>query len=272
MWLPSQHMDKRNSEIYITTVPITEVPHQWTIGGIVLCAVFIVITWTTVLLRWFTRAFFVILGKDDVAMLISVVYTGFNFHLYTANDNAPLDILYSVLWWCYRTRAILLGQNNPPKRSHDDYDERRCFFIHSQPNLIHFVSQILIMTEVFYVWTMMMLKLSLAFFYFRLLVAKWQRRVVYAVTVLSIAFGFAYFWFAVFQCGVPGKGGPFWYKKITNQCVRQAPIDGFAYAHAAISAGTDFILSAMPILIVRNSMLSLRDKAIVCGILIIATA
>ena len=128
------------------------------------------------------------------------------------------------------------------------------------------------MTEVFYVWTMMMSKLSLAFFFFKLLIAKWQHRVVYTITVLCIVFGFAYFCLAVFQCGVPGKGGPFWYKKITNQCVRQGPIEGFAYSHAAISAGTDFILSAMPILVVRKSKLSLRDKVIVCGILIIATA
>lgn len=64
--------------------------------------------------------------------------TGFNFHLYTADDNAPLDILYSVLWWCYRTRGICSGQNNTPKRSHDDDDERRCFLIHSRPHLIHF--------------------------------------------------------------------------------------------------------------------------------------
>jgi hypothetical protein len=87
MWLLPQHMDKRYFDI--STVPITKVPHQWTIGGIVLCGVFLVITWTTVLLRWFTRAFFVTLGKDDVAMMISLVYTGFNFHLYAANDNTP---------------------------------------------------------------------------------------------------------------------------------------------------------------------------------------
>src|ERR1700759_2159374 len=106
------------------------------------------------------------------------------------------------------------------------------------------------MTEVFYVWTMMMLKLSLAFFFYRLVVDKWQQRVIYTITGLCIVFGFAYFCLAVFQCGVPGKGGPFWYKKITNQCVTEAPILAFAYSHAAISAGTDFILSAMPILLV----------------------
>ena len=128
------------------------------------------------------------------------------------------------------------------------------------------------MTEVFYVWTMMVLKLSLAFFFFRLVIDKWQQRVVYAIAVLCIVFGFAYFCLAVFQCGIPGKGGPFWYKKITNQCVSQAPIVGFGYTHAAISAGTDFILSAMPILMVRNSKLSLREKAIVCVILILAAA
>jgi hypothetical protein len=96
--------------------------------------------WTTVLLRWFTRAFFVTLGKDDVAILISTVYTGFNVISMLLTTMRSLDILYSLLWWCYRTRAICLGQNNPPKRSHDENDECRCFFIHLRPKLIHFVS------------------------------------------------------------------------------------------------------------------------------------
>jgi hypothetical protein len=52
----------------------------------------------------------------------------------------PLDILFNLLWWSYRTRAVWLGQNNPTKRTHDENDERRCFFIHSWPNLIHFLS------------------------------------------------------------------------------------------------------------------------------------
>ena len=107
-------MDKRDFEI--STVPITKVPHQWTIKGIVLCGVFIAITWTTVLLRWFTRAFFVTLGKDDVAILISTVYTGFNVMSMLLTTMRSLDILYSLLWWCYRTRGICSGQNNTPKR------------------------------------------------------------------------------------------------------------------------------------------------------------
>jgi hypothetical protein len=116
----------------------------------------------------------------------------------------------------------------------------------------------------------MFLKLSLAFFFYRLLKEKWQQRVVYVIAALCIVFGFAYFCFAVFQCGVPGKDGTFWIKKATQQCVGKSSILGFGFSHATLSAGTDIILSALPVPRVRKAKISAREKLIVYGILVLA--
>jgi hypothetical protein len=127
------------------------------------------------------------------------------------------------------------------------------------------------MTEVFYIWTMMLLKLAIALFFCRILRGKWQQIVIYCIATLSVVFGFAYFWFAVFQCGVPGQGEEqFWWKKATGQCVNEASILGFGYSHAIISAGTDVVLSAMPISIMRRSNTTTLEMVTLCGILFLA--
>jgi hypothetical protein len=127
------------------------------------------------------------------------------------------------------------------------------------------------MIEVFYVWTMIMLKISLALFFFRLMKDKRERRILWIVVGASSVFGFAYFWFAVFQCGVPGKGKEFWYKKITEQCVSNVSALAMAYTHALIQAGTDILLVSLPIPMVRKAKINRREKNVVIGILLLAT-
>jgi hypothetical protein len=126
------------------------------------------------------------------------------------------------------------------------------------------------MVEVFYIWTMIALKISLALFFFRLMKDKRERRILWVVVGASTIFGFAYFWFAVFQCGVPGKGLQFWYKKITQQCVSNKSAFGMAYAHALLQAGTDIILVSLPIPMVRKAKINRREKYIVIAILLLA--
>src|ERR1700761_7541219 len=128
------------------------------------------------------------------------------------------------------------------------------------------------MTEVFYIWTMMILKVAVALFFCRILQGKWQRIVIYGIASLSVVFGFAYFLFAVFQCGVPEQGAQFWIKKATTQCVNVAAILGFGYSHAVISAGTDVILSAMPIPVMRRANINSVEMAMLCCILFLAAA
>jgi hypothetical protein len=71
MYLPFGLVDKR--QVTISSIPISQVSHGYTIGGIVVCAVFLALTWTTFLLRWLTRAYFGDLGNDDLSMFVTMV-------------------------------------------------------------------------------------------------------------------------------------------------------------------------------------------------------
>lgn len=119
---------------------------------------------------------------------------------------------------------------------------------------------------------MISLKISLALFYSRILREKWQRTTANGIAILCATFGFAYFWYTVFQCGVPGQGETFWIKTITHECVNRASILGFGYTHAIISAGTDIALSIMPIPMIRKSNMPSKEKIIISVILLLAAA
>ena len=61
-------------------IPIVPVPAPLATAVIALLATFIVITWTTLLLRFFTRLFFLRLGPEDWFMLLTmVIYTPESF-------------------------------------------------------------------------------------------------------------------------------------------------------------------------------------------------
>jgi hypothetical protein len=129
-------------------------------------------------------------------------------------------------------------------------------------------TNVLLMIEVFYIWTMMLLKLSLALFFYRLLREKWQKRMITAIVAIFTVFSFAYFWFTVFQCGTPNSG--FWFKRYLGECVSSSSILGFGYSHGIISALTDIILAAMPIPMIKNARIPRKEKVIVIGIVALA--
>jgi hypothetical protein len=129
-------------------------------------------------------------------------------------------------------------------------------------------TNVLLMVEVFYIWTMMMLKISLALFFYRLFREKWQKRMVYVIVALFSIFSFAYFWFTVFQCGVPNGG--FWFKRYLGECVNSSSTLGFGYSHGVISALSDIILAVMPISMVRNVKIHRKEKVIVICIIFLA--
>jgi hypothetical protein len=117
---------------------------------------------------------------------------------------------------------------------------------------------------------MMTFKISLAFFFYRILQDRWQLILLLSIVSVSFLVGVMYFFITVFQCGVPGHGGSFWLKKITGRCLGRAVDIGTSYPHAIINALTDVILCAMPIHMVWKARLSRREKMIVSGILVLA--
>jgi hypothetical protein len=117
---------------------------------------------------------------------------------------------------------------------------------------------------------MILVKISLGVFFLRILVERWQRTVVYIFVTLSSVVGFGYFWYAVFQCGVPGDS--YWQKLLTHQCkgANSRLVLGVSDLHASVNALTDIVLVSIPIPVVIRSKISLREKLVVGGIFAMA--
>jgi hypothetical protein len=120
---------------------------------------------------------------------------------------------------------------------------------------------------------MVFLKISLGIFFLRILIDRWQRLVVNYVVGLAGGFGFAYFFFSVFQCGVPSStnGATFWEKELSNECASSTPVVlALAYAYAVITATSDVCLALLPIPVLKKARIKKREKLVVCAILLLA--
>ena len=117
---------------------------------------------------------------------------------------------------------------------------------------------------------MMALKAALALFFLRIIVEPWQRRVIYINLTFSTLFGVAYFFYAIFQCGIP-HGTTFWVNKLSGKCVGTASILGLGYTHALVNALTDLAFVALSIPMLKKVRINHREKIIVGGIFFLAS-
>jgi hypothetical protein len=127
--------------------------------------------------------------------------------------------------------------------------------------------QWLLVTEDFYILTMLVLKVSLAIFFLRILIDKWQRRIIIATVTVSTLFGIAYFFFAVFQCGVVKNSFDLWFKFASHKCITRSQILGISYTHATITTGSDWIFALIPLSMMKQLQLRWKEKLIVGFIL-----
>jgi hypothetical protein len=118
---------------------------------------------------------------------------------------------------------------------------------------------------------MVSLKTSLALFYLRIMVDKIQRRIIFTTLAFAATFGVFYFFFIIFQCGAPIPGAVFWERFISRKCTADPVTLGIGYTHGLINACTDLVFAALPIHVVWNARMGLRQKALVSGIMIIGT-
>ncbi|TLD36890.1 hypothetical protein E2P81_ATG02672 [Venturia nashicola] len=129
---------------------------------------------------------------------------------------------------------------------------------------------LLLVAEVFYILTMMVLKIALAAFVLRIIIEPWQRRVVYFNLTASTAIGSGYFFYAVFQCGVP-HDKTFWIQRLSGECAGTGSILGLGYTNALINALTDLSFVALAIPMLHKVRINFREKIIVGGIFVLAS-
>jgi len=133
------------------------------------------------------------------------------------------------------------------------------------------LSQLLIVTECFYILTMIALKLSLAIFFLRVLVTRWQRWIIVTTITLSTLCGVFYFFFAIFQCGYFSNIAIFIHRMVRGQCASMSVGLGMNYAYAALATTSDWACVVIPIFVLRESTMPIRRKLVVGGLMLFAS-
>jgi hypothetical protein len=128
----------------------------------------------------------------------------------------------------------------------------------------------LLAIEALYIVTTALFKVSLALFFLRVLVNKWERRTVYYIIAIYSVFSFGYLFYAIFQCGVPA-GDAFWTRKIFHRCGIDANGLTVGYLHGILTASTDIILVVLPLPAIYKSRLSRQEKQVAGGILMLGS-
>jgi hypothetical protein len=126
-----------------------------------------------------------------------------------------------------------------------------------------------LVAEVAYAWTMVFLKLSLGYFFLRLLVTPAQRRTVYTVMYVAVTLNVCLSIFDIFQCGNP-KDYPLKIQ-LERGCASQGLQKATAWIQAVINAITDVTFAVVPFWLLNNSMLPKNLKIYVIGVLGLAT-
>lgn len=116
---------------------------------------------------------------------------------------------------------------------------------------------------------MTIIKTAIALFYLRIMVIPWHRVAVKVIMWIVILFGFVYFWCVVIQCWpIPY----IWERyattldRSTGNCLPRGIVLGGTYLHSIISAGSDWALALLPIVMLWNVQMPTGIKLIVGGI------
>ena len=144
-------------------------------------------------------------------------------------------------------------------------------YIQFQKSMISTSFSLMLVAECFYVLTVLMFKITLGSFFLRITVKPWQRQVAYMTMAVSTVYSIAYFLFVVFQCGLPKGGWEFLMRKITEKCASRTTWLALSYTHAAIVSLTDVVFAILPMLLLRDSQMRLREKFIVGLVLMLGT-
>ncbi|KAG9522951.1 NADH-ubiquinone oxidoreductase, partial [Aureobasidium melanogenum] len=110
----------------------------------------------------------------------------------------------------------------------------------------------------FYVLTIIFLKISLAFFYLRIIVQRWQKIVIYVAATAMTLYGLAYGLLYMFRCG-PNVNQQLVYWA-EGKCIPDHTLLVMTYVFGSLDTLTDFIYAFLPVYILWNSNMPLGMK------------
>ncbi|KAK0254006.1 hypothetical protein LTR91_010525 [Friedmanniomyces endolithicus] len=187
-------------------------------------ATFLAIAWFTVSLRLWVRGLLIrSIGWDDWAMVATnVIYTVYCATAFILNDYNP-ELMLGLL-------------------PLDEYGE---------------VFSYLLATIALYITTTVAIKIALGLFFLRIMVEKWQRRVIYATVGFSSLYGLAFLFFGIFQCGNPTG---YLIHSLQGDCVSRESLLSVNITAGVINALADWILATLPIFLLRKVQIPLPAK------------
>jgi hypothetical protein len=110
---------------------------------------------------------------------------------------------------------------------------------------------------VFYLSTQIFLKLSLGYFFLRVVIRKGVRRFIIITCCVSTLINTHHILFVIFRCGNPTNQAD---KQLEGRCVDGKVSVALGYEQAAVSTITDLIFAIMPIYLLWNVTMDLRSK------------
>lgn len=108
-----------------------------------------------------------------------------------------------------------------------------------------------------YIITTVVLKLSLAIFFLRVIPHGWQRKVLYTSIAIYTTYGVIFTIIVIFQCGDPSK---FFIQEARGKCVPDYVLQPLYYTAGGMNALTDWILSILPVTVIWNASMPRSTK------------
>jgi hypothetical protein len=129
-------------------------------------------------------------------------------------------------------------------------------------------SKLIFICELLYVATTAVTKLSIGVYFLRLSSKRYQIRIIYTTLTLVMLFSTMYFFFLLFQCSPINH---LWTQYLVGSsngtCLGKKTLANVTYAHAAMSAVTDWAFGLLPIAFVWKMHMNPRTKISVVLIL-----
>ncbi|KAF2641983.1 hypothetical protein P280DRAFT_449381 [Massarina eburnea CBS 473.64] len=183
----------------------------------------LILSWATVALRMWVRLGITKLpGWDDATMILTL-----------------------LLFTCYCAFVLIITVGS---RSHQQFTGAE--FMQS---LLYIQ-----LSEVFYILTTTVLKISLGLFFLRLLTRPWQKYLFNTILAVSAIYGFFYFCTTIFVCGNPANLGEALLG--SKRCLPTGFTLATGYLYGIINVIADWIFTLIPILILVQSDMDRRSK------------
>ena len=135
------------------------------------------------------------------------------------------------------------------------------------PEMMEVGMKYIFISELLYVATTAVAKLSIGVYFLRLSSQKYQFRVIYTTLTVVMVFSTMYFFFLVFQCTPIEYSWTQSYSNRNGKCLGRSTLANVTYAHAAMSALTDWAFGILPVFFVWNLKMNPRTKLSVILIL-----